>query len=109
MFDGEEYTFIPKRRISRAFETLVRQISDIIYDEYDPIGVKGLAPRDEYDGMAVRVASRMRQAESLADVKRIVIEVAGDVFEMDPPTQEQLLETVAKDIWQAWQVYSEQI
>jgi hypothetical protein len=105
MFDGEEYALIPKRRLSRVFKSLHREISNAIY-RYDPIRLRAChVPRDEYDGEAMRVAARLRQATSPADVKGILIQVIGETFEEIPDAETPALDTAAEDIWRAWRTY----
>jgi hypothetical protein len=104
VFDGEEYAHISKRRLSKAFMALVREISEAIL-EYDPDGIKDLVPKDEYDGEAMRLAARLRQATSEQDVKLIVLEVIGYAFGAEPDAGTAFLDIATKKIWQAWCSY----
>jgi len=60
------------RRLSPAYTEFVRAVSRALYD-FDPDGIGSSidAPIDEYDDLALRLASELVMAVSASDVGRI--------------------------------------
>ena len=46
----------------------VSRVNAILYEEWDPIGVKGLAPNDEYRSYAKRIVEMLDQGGDREDV-----------------------------------------
>ncbi len=46
----------------------VSHIAAILYEEWDPIGVKGLAPKDEYQSYAERIVEMLDHGGDRGDV-----------------------------------------
>lgn len=61
------------KETARAYEQFCDELSNVLYDE-DPaaIGKSISAPRDEYDGLAARLATALKNASSRDQVAAIL-------------------------------------
>lgn len=45
---------IDKNELRTHYKCLLEQINDIMYYEWDPLGVSGMSPKDEYESYAIK-------------------------------------------------------
>ena len=46
----------------------VSHIAAILYEEWDPIGVRGFAPKDEYESYAERIVKMLDRGDDRGDI-----------------------------------------
>ena len=49
-------------------ERLAQVLKTLLWEEWDPIGVRGLGPDDEYDSYAMRILVMLNEGKSEQDV-----------------------------------------
>jgi hypothetical protein len=64
---------------------LYKAIDEILWNDWDPIGLNGLGPRDEYEGYAnnifslkIKGADQETIAQKLYEIETITIGLSGD-------------------------------
>ena len=89
-------------RVKEEYGQLFSEVATIFF-EHDPLGVNYETNTDEYDGEAGSILARIKEAESVSDIRRIVYEELAAWFHKDMVGKEERYDALANEIWVAWQ------
>ena len=88
-----------RRRGTLGFEALRRHIAFVLNEE-DPIGlIRGGAPGDEYDPEIGTILPRLKEAASVAGLRRVIHEEFVRWFGAETAGPEELYARVAERVW----------
>ncbi|MBT6081460.1 MAG: hypothetical protein HOH06_00550 [Polaribacter sp.] len=68
-----------KSELKKKYNAIHRTISEILWIDWDPIGINDLAPRDEYDDYVPEICSLVMRNKS-------AIEIANRLFQIETDT-----------------------
>lgn len=82
------------KRTKVAAVEIQQKIRDILFDEWDPIGINDIAPRDEYDGYIVKIYRHLVDGADVESLMKLLHRL--EVSAMESPTSDEHRRKVAE-------------
>jgi hypothetical protein len=86
---------MPDPKDNRAAE-IQDSIRQILYHDWDPIGIAGAAPQDEYDAYIARVYRILVGSRSEEEIAETLFQIERDIIGMPCDSSKQLLPVARK-------------
>ena len=90
-----------RERLRKKYRGLFDEISSILFVT-DPIGINFESNTDEYEAEAGTILPRLKNCDSVEDVRRVVHEEFVRWFSPHDAGPESHYQKLAEDIWKAW-------
>lgn len=87
------------RRLSQPQNQLYEIIDNLLWDEWDPIGINDIAPRDEYQAYTPQLFSSVIKGATSDELTQALYKIESDL--MGLPGNFQKCEEIAKKIVEA--------
>ena len=91
-----------RRRLREEYGDVYDRVAATLF-EHDPIGINFESNSDEYHPEVGTILPRLRSAQSVEDVRRIVHEEFVRWFDQPTAGPESRYEIVGREIWSVWQ------
>lgn len=91
-----------RRRLKQEYAQLFEDVSRIMV-HHDQIGLISLgAPKDEYEPEVGTILPRLKEANSIDDVRRIIHQEFAFWFGNGTTGLESRYQAIAEDVWRMW-------
>ena len=91
-----------RRRLKAEYKALFEIISEIFFRN-DPVGINFETNTDEYEPEVGTILPRLKECQSVSDVRQIIHQEFVKWFDSDVAGPETQYEDIAHEVWMVWQ------
>lgn len=94
-----------RKELKKQYRQLYTEVREILF-RHDPIGINFGSNTDEYEPEVDTILPRLVTAGSAEELRRVIYEEFVRWFTPEIAGSEANYDSVARDIWEAWQRHS---